>query len=70
MRNSSLDADPARGHHMKKYLGITGEYFTAIAPEPTDDELVAIRERLRRLYERPERLCRPELEEDGDNPWF
>ena len=34
---------------MKRLMGIDRDYFSAIAPEPTEQELKPIRETLRRL---------------------
>ena len=65
-----LDVEPGQGRYLKRAMGISREYFTAIAPEPGHDELAAIRDSLRRLCERPEHPGRPQPEKGRDNPWF
>jgi len=65
-----LDADPGKGHRLMRKLGIARDYFTAIAPEPTDDQLAAFRESLRQLCWQPTRPGRPEPGEGNDHPWF
>jgi hypothetical protein len=49
-----LDNDPRESRLMKRLLGIDGDYFSAIAPEPTEDQLTMIRETLRRICVGPE----------------
>ena len=44
-----LDADPDTTATMRQELGIADDYYTAIAPDPSERELVAIRGRLREL---------------------
>jgi hypothetical protein len=49
-----LDADLAEARLRMKLMGIDKEYYTAIAPDPLDDELEPIRRTLRSLCGRPE----------------
>jgi hypothetical protein len=65
-----VDADPGQGQLLKRELGIVGDYFTAIAPEPTDDQLAACRESLRQLCQRAPQRSRPEPGDGNDNPFF
>ncbi len=65
-----LDAEPELGHHLKTELGIADEYFTAIAPEPNDDQLASIRETLHQLSQRPKYRDRPAPEEEDDDLLF
>jgi hypothetical protein len=44
-----LDKDPRESQVMKQWMGIDQDYFSAIAPEPTELELAAIRKTLRQL---------------------
>jgi hypothetical protein len=44
-----VDTDPLLSGHLKGQLGIDDEYFAAIAPEPTDQQLELIRKTLSRL---------------------
>lgn len=44
-----LDADPDTAAAMRQDLGITDGYYTAIAPDPPEPEMPAIRARLRAL---------------------
>ena len=44
-----LDVDPDTAAARKRRLSITDDYYTAIAPDPSERELVAIRGRLREL---------------------
>jgi hypothetical protein len=39
-----LDKDPRESRLMKRLMGIDGDYFSAVAPEPTEDQLTTIRE--------------------------
>lgn len=48
-----LDADPARSRTLKAQLGIPIDYFTAIPPTSSRQELAAIRVHLRRICRRP-----------------
>jgi hypothetical protein len=48
-----LDADPAEGRVMMAMLGIVDDYYTDIAPDPTDEQLGPIRRTLRSLCGRP-----------------
>ena len=43
------DADPAAVGDVKSDMGIDADYFCEVAPDPSDEELAAIRRRLRRL---------------------
>jgi hypothetical protein len=43
------DADPAKAHDARSRMGIDESYFRAVAPDPSDEELAAIRLRLRLL---------------------
>jgi hypothetical protein len=70
-----LDIDPKRGRQLKRLLSIAEDYFTDVAPEPTDAELASIRSRLRELCGRPEPGTgnadpRPDPGQDEENPWF
>jgi len=49
-----LDVDPEVGRYLKRQLGIDGDYYTSVAPEPTDEQLASIRKTLRSLCGRPE----------------
>lgn len=51
-----LDATPEAAQHHRDKLGIENDYFIAVAPDPKEAELPAIRERLRAL-------CRDEHDE-------
>ncbi len=44
-----LDADPAEAKAKMTMMGIDDDYYTAIAPDPTDAELAAIRRTLHKL---------------------
>jgi hypothetical protein len=48
-----LDRDPRESQQLKQLMGIDEDYFSAIAPEPTDHQLKAIRKVLRQLCDRP-----------------
>ena len=50
-----LDADPSEGRSLKTVLGIDDDYYTSIAPDPTDAQLGPIRQQLREVCARPER---------------
>jgi hypothetical protein len=54
MGDDFMDVDPRVGQARMARMGIADEYYTAIAPDPTEEELVAIRQQLRRLCGRPE----------------
>jgi hypothetical protein len=47
-----LDVNPDLGSDLKSQLGIDDDYFTAVAPEPSADELVRVRQTLRKICER------------------
>jgi hypothetical protein len=47
-----LDSDPRESQLMKQLMGIDRDYFSAIAPEPTDHQLTVIRKTLGRLCDR------------------
>jgi hypothetical protein len=49
MVNEMIDAPPERAAAMRAALGITPEYYTAIAPDPTDHQLDALFESLEGL---------------------
>jgi hypothetical protein len=49
-----LDMDPRESRLMKRLMGIDEDYFSAVAPEPTEDQLTTIRETLRRICVGPE----------------
>jgi hypothetical protein len=49
MGDDFVDADPAESGLKKELMRIASDYYTAIAPDPTDQELEAIREQLRKL---------------------
>jgi len=49
-----LDVDPEVGRHLKRELGIDEDYYTSVAPEPTDEQLALVRKTLRSLCGRPE----------------
>jgi hypothetical protein len=49
-----LDVDPEVSRHLKGLLGIDEDYYTSVAPEPTDDQLASIRKTLRKLCGRQE----------------
>jgi hypothetical protein len=49
-----LDADPTESGMQMDLMGIAEDYYTAIAPDPTDQQLELIRRRLRWLCGRPE----------------
>lgn len=55
MAGAFLDLEPERARLKLAMCQIDEEYFTAIAPDPTDEELPAIRAVLRDLCESPER---------------
>ena len=44
-----LDADPRAGGEVKKLLGIDEDYYVAVPPDPTDEEMEAILAKLRAL---------------------
>jgi len=48
-----LDMDPELGRLLKRQMGIDGDYYTSVAPEPTDEQLALIRKTLRSLCRRP-----------------
>ena len=54
MSDVFLDADPSESGIRMGLMGIAEDYYTAIAPDPTDQQLEAIRRRLRWLCGRPE----------------
>lgn len=45
------DADPVKAQDARSMLGIDQNYFRAVAPDPSDEELAAIRLRLRLLQD-------------------
>ena len=49
-----LDADPTEGRARMAMLGIADDYYTDIAPDPTDEQLEPVRRTLRSLCGRPE----------------
>jgi hypothetical protein len=44
-----LDADPKASRAVKKLLGINEDYYVAVPPDPTDEELQGVRKTLRQL---------------------
>ena len=54
MGDNFMDADPRESRARMATMDIADDYYTAIAPDPTEKELVVIRQQLRRLCERPE----------------
>ena len=54
MTDVFLDADPSESEMRMGLMGIAEDYYTAIAPDPTDQQLEPIRRRLRWLCGRPE----------------
>ena len=54
MGNLFLDADPSEGRARMDLMGIEDDYFTEIAPDPTDEQLQEIRRLLRSLLRPPE----------------
>ena len=44
-----MDADPAASRHCRDELGIAEDYYTAIAPDPTDEQLDSVRRTLREV---------------------
>jgi hypothetical protein len=57
-----LDIDPAEARARMEMLGIAVNYYTDIAPDPTDEQLEPIRRTLRSLCGRPE----PEESEESE----
>jgi hypothetical protein len=53
MEDDFIDDDPRLSRAKMQIMGIPDDYFTAIAPDPTDDELVEIRQQLAELCGRP-----------------
>jgi len=49
MGDDFMDADPVESGLRKEMMGIADDYYTVIAPDPTDKELEAIRKQLRKL---------------------
>jgi hypothetical protein len=54
MSDVFLDADPSESEMQMGLMGIAEDYYTAIAPDPTDQQLEPIRRRLRWLCGRSE----------------
>jgi hypothetical protein len=48
-----MDEDPRESRVKMEFMGIEEDYYTAIAPDPTEKELATMREQLRRLCHRP-----------------
>jgi hypothetical protein len=44
-----MDADPAVGRYCRDELGIADDYYTAIAPDPTEEQLDSVRRTLREV---------------------
>ena len=44
-----MDADPAVSRYCRNELGIAEDYYTAIAPDPTDEQLDSVRRTLREV---------------------
>ena len=49
MGDDFMDDDPLVSEVKKSIMGIADNYYAAIAPDPTDEELVAIRQQLHRI---------------------
>ena len=45
---SLMDADPRAGGEVKKLLGVDEDYYIAVQPDPTDEEIVGVLATLRR----------------------
>jgi hypothetical protein len=54
MGDEFMDADPGESRLKMEIMGIADDYYTAIAPDPTEVELVSIRQQLRTLCIQPE----------------
>ena len=54
MTDVFLDADPSESEMRMGLMGIAEDYYTAITPDPTDQQLEPIRRRLRWLCGRSE----------------
>jgi hypothetical protein len=48
-----VDRDPLGSRELMERMGIAEDYYTALAPDPTDDELVGTRQQLGELCGRP-----------------
>ena len=46
---SLLDADPKAGGAVKKFLGIDEDYYVAVPPDPSDEEMAGVLATLRGL---------------------
>ena len=55
MGDEFLDAEPSEREAKMTMMGIDDDYYTAIAPDPTEEELRVIRRQLRAVCGRPER---------------
>lgn len=49
MRTSLLDADPKASQAVKKLMGIDDDYYVAVPPDPTEEEMEGIWATLRGL---------------------
>jgi hypothetical protein len=54
MRDQFVDADPEISQAHMREMGISFDYFLAVAPDPTDDQQDQIRRTLQRITGRPE----------------
>ena len=59
-----LDADPETIRPLRQALAIEDDYFTAIAPDPTPEEVEQARQTLRRVLG-PDQVAEIAPEEDG-----
>ena len=59
-----LGLDPAVGRHLKRQMGIDRDYYTDVAPEPTDEQLALIIKKLRSP------CGRPTLGDGIDDRWY
>lgn len=44
-----MDGDPETAKYIKETLGIAPDYYTAVAPDPTESDLVRIRDTIKRV---------------------
>ncbi len=48
-----MDGDPDTATYLRETLGIAPDYYTAVAPDPTESDMVWIRETINRVTGRP-----------------
>lgn len=48
-----VDGDPDTAAYLRETLGIAPDYYTAVAPDPTESDIVRIRETINRVTGRP-----------------